>query len=94
MARACDDAKRNSQWGATMLRRRGWLRQQALYPGLTQLWRLNAIRTRWGLPLLPVPDLTGIARYPRSPERKEKLRKAKAAAKAATTHRETPSAER
>jgi hypothetical protein len=56
--------KGDSAWGRKMLRRRGFLRQQALYPTLAPVWIANATRARQGLPLLPIPSLEPLRRAP------------------------------
>jgi hypothetical protein len=39
-----------------MQRQRAAAAMHRAYPGLTWLWAINAARTRWSLPLLPVPE--------------------------------------
>jgi hypothetical protein len=51
------DRKGNSEWGRGAQRQRAAVAIHLAYPGLSQLWAINAARTRWGLPLLPVPEV-------------------------------------
>jgi hypothetical protein len=51
------DRKGNSEWGRRAQRQRAAAVMHLAYPGLSRLWPINAARTRWGLPLLPVPDV-------------------------------------
>lgn len=51
------DRKGNSEWGRRAQRQRAAVTMHLAYPGLTRFWAINAARTRWGLPVLPVPEV-------------------------------------
>lgn len=51
------DRKGDREWGRRAQRQCAAATMHLAYPGLTRLWAINAARTRWGLPVLPVPDV-------------------------------------
>lgn len=51
------DRKGDREWGGTAQQQHAATPMHLAYPCLTRLWAINTARTRWGLPLLPVPDV-------------------------------------